>query len=64
MNIKEKVRKQLDQLTDEELQKVSQMIHQLKSSTSAEILTKKRSLKPRRFGGKLDEVNVRDMAYD
>ncbi|WKN45534.1 hypothetical protein [Tunicatimonas pelagia] len=63
MNIREKVRKQLDRLTDEELQVVSQMIHQLKSSTSAEApSSKKRLLKPRRFGGKLDGVNLRDIA--
>ena len=59
MSTKEKINQLLDTLGEEDLKKVEQLIESIKSK-------KKRTehLKTYDLGGKYDQVNIRDVAYE
>ena len=60
MNTKEKISRSLDTLNEEELEKVEQLIRELKSKQGR----RTRHLKTYDLGGKYDQVNLRDVAYE
>ena len=60
MSSREKIKQQIDSLSEQELEKVSELIASLRGASSGKL----RHLKKRDFGGKLDKVNIRDIAYD
>ena len=60
MSIKEKIKQELEELSEAELQKISALIDALKEKKNARIA----SLTPRDFGGKLDNQKLRDLAYE
>lgn len=60
MNTKEKIKQELDTLSDNDLEKVEQLIQELKSKKGK----RTQYLKPRDLGGKFDNVNIRDIAYE
>lgn len=70
MSIREKINRQIDQLTESELQQLSELIQGLKVKSSEDIKSIETSsackptLKHRNFGGNLDHVNIRDAAYE
>lgn len=59
MSIKEKIKQELEELNEAELQKISALIDALKGKKN----TRTASLTPRDFDGRLDNRNLRDLAY-
>ena len=63
MSTKEKIKQQLDQITESELCRISDLINKFKGKSAKDARqTSSSSLKIRDFSGKLDHANVRDIA--
>lgn len=60
MDIKDKIKQSLDTLSEQDLQKVEQLVSELKSKKGH----RTRHLRPRDLGGKFDHTNIRDAAYE
>ncbi len=60
MNTKERIKQSLDTLSKEDLEKVDQLVEGLKSKQGR----RTGSLKTYDLGGKYDQVNLRDIAYE
>jgi len=68
MSTKEKIYQSLSILSETDLAKVEQLIEELKSKqvSNGEVSSTRRTahLKVRDLGGKFDQVNIRDAAYE
>lgn len=62
MSIKEKIHQSLNTLSEQDLTKVEELIEELKGKQSSTRRTA--HLKVRDLGGKFDQVNIRDAAYE
>jgi hypothetical protein len=60
MDIKQKIKQSLDTLGEQDLQKVEQLVSELKNKKGH--LT--RHLKTRDLGGNFDHTNIREAAYE
>ncbi|MFP4096083.1 MAG: hypothetical protein ACLFUB_16485 [Cyclobacteriaceae bacterium] len=60
MDIKDKIRQSLYTLSEQDLQKVEQLVTELKSKKGR----RTRHLNTRDLGGKFDHINIRDAAYE
>jgi hypothetical protein len=67
MSIKEKIRQSLNTLSEQDLAKVEQLIEELKNKQATQPSSARRRtqhLKTYDLGGKYDQVNIRDVAYE
>lgn len=60
MSTKEKIKQALDTLNEKDLEKVEHLIEELKNKKGR----RTQYLKTYDLGGKFDNVNIRDIAYD
>lgn len=60
MSTKEKIKQALDTLNEKDLEKIEQLVEELQSKKGR----RTKHLKLRDFGGKFDNLNIRDIAYD
>jgi len=60
MDIKDKIKQSLDTLSEQDLQKVEQLVSELKNKKGH----RTQHLNTRDLGGKFDHTNIRDAAYE
>ena len=60
MNTKEKINQLLEGLSEKELERVEQLVEEIKSKKGH----RTKYLRTHNLGGKYDQVNIRDAAYE